>query len=298
MIYAKCVNGNQELIKMNRNKSFDQNPTLYLIATPIGNLKEFSPRALEVINQCDFLASEDTRNTANLLKHFGIEKKIISLREHNENEASEYVCKKILEGQTVGYMSDAGYPGISDPGYLLVKQAIKYHINVSTVSGSSAFINALVASGLNTDHFYFYGFLSPKEKEAKETLLSLSNRHETLIFYESPHRIKKTMDLLIELFPHRDIVLARELTKLNEEYIRAKVEEFKDFDYESIKGEMVIILSGNIEENEISDEQIKNKISYLLNLGVSKKIAITIIKDEYQINKNRVYKLAEEVEGQ
>ena len=159
---------------MKRNKSFDgKRPTLYLIATPIGNLKEMSTRALEVISEMDIIAAEDTRNAFSLLSNFNIKKELFSLREHNEVEASKHLYDKICEGKKVAYMSDAGYPGISDPGYLLVKEMIEKDVNISTISGPSAFINALVASGLETKHFYFHGFLPAKENEAKEEILSL-----------------------------------------------------------------------------------------------------------------------------
>ena len=156
---------------MTRKKAFVNNSeVLYLIATPIGNLKEMSPRALEVINEMDIIAAEDTRNAFSLLANYGIKKELFSLREHNEVEASKHLLEKIKEGKKVAYMSDAGYPCISDPGYLLVQEMIKNDIAVSTISGSSAFINALVASGLDTKHFYFYGFLPAKENEARDDL--------------------------------------------------------------------------------------------------------------------------------
>ena len=156
---------------MKRSKSFDKSsPLLYLVATPIGNLGEMSKRALDVLQEMDVIAAEDTRNTHMLWAQYGINKELFSLREHNENEASMHLISLIKKGKKVAYVSDAGYPGISDPGYLLVKNAIREGIAVSTVSGSSAFINALVASGLPTDHFYFYGFLSKKGSEAKTTL--------------------------------------------------------------------------------------------------------------------------------
>ena len=210
---------------MRRNKSFDgQRPTLYLIATPIGNLKEMSPRALEIISEMDIIAAEDTRNAFSLLANFNLKKELFSLREHNEVEASKHLLEKIQSGKKVAYMSDAGYPGISDPGYLLVKEMIKNDVNISTISGSCAFINALVASGLDTKHFYFYGFLPAKENEAKEEILSLKDRKETLIFYEAPHRINKTLNLLRDGLGNRSVCLARELTKLNEEYIRVELD--------------------------------------------------------------------------
>lgn len=278
---------------MKRNKSFDnKQPLLYLIATPIGNLKELSPRAIEVINQSDIIAAEDTRNSKSLLSNYGIHKEMFSLREHNENEASKHLIELLKAGKKIAYMSDAGYPGISDPGYLLVKNAIENDIAVSTVNGACAFINALVASGLPTDHFYFYGFLSAKESEAKIELEEMKNRKETLIFYEAPHRIEKTIKLIQEVLGNRKAVIARELTKLNEEYIRGELDELINLDYPTLKGEMVVIVEGNKVEKEIDEEKIKNRLEYFHKKGLSNKDAIEVVADEYGINKNIVYKIA------
>ena len=277
---------------MTRNKSFDgKRPTLYLIATPIGNLKEMSPRALETISEMDIIAAEDTRNAFSLLAKNKKKKELFSLREHNEIEASKHLLDKINQGKKVAYMSDAGYPGISDPGYLLVQEMIKNDINVSTISGSSAFINALVASGLETKHFFFYGFLPAKENEAKEEILSLKDKKETLIFYEAPHRISKTLNLLREGLGNRDVCLARELTKINEEYIRGSLDELLELDETSIKGEIVLIISGSKETKSVDDEKIKSRVAYLINLGLSQKDAVNVVSEEYDVNKNYIKKL-------
>ena len=277
---------------MTRSKTFNNNaPVLYLIATPIGNLKEMSPRALEIINEMDIIAAEDTRNSFSLLANYGIRKEMFSLREHNEIEASKHLLEKIKEGKKVAYMSDAGYPCISDPGYLLVKEMIKNGINVSTISGSSAFINALVASGLETKHFYFYGFLPAKESEAREEVALLKDRKETIILYESPHRISKTLNLLKEGLGNRQVCLARELTKINEEYIRGSLEELASIDESTIKGEIVLIVEGNKEEITIDDAKLIARVDYFVKLGLSQKDAINVVSEEFNINKNYVKKL-------
>ena len=277
---------------MTRSKPFNNTkPVLYLIATPIGNLKEMSPRALEVIAEMDIIAAEDTRNSFSLLNNFGLKKEMFSLREHNEKEASKHLLEKIKEGKKVAYMSDAGYPGISDPGYLLVQEMIKNDVAVSTVSGSSAFINALVASGLDTKHFYFYGFLPAKESEAKEEISSLKNRKETIILYEAPHRIMKTLSLLKDGLGDRYVCLARELTKINEEYIRGNLSELLELDESSIKGEIVLIVEGNKEEVIIDDAKIVSRVEYFVKLGLSQKNAINVVAEEFNINKNYVKKL-------
>jgi 16S rRNA (cytidine1402-2'-O)-methyltransferase len=274
---------------MKRNKSFNNSlPTLYLIATPIGNLGEFSPRAIEVINECDFVAAEDTRNTLDLLRKFNIKKPCVSLREHNEIEASQKIISEVKNGKKVAYMSDAGYPGISDPGYLLTKLCIENDVAVSVVSGSSAFINALVSSGLDTSHFYFHGFLSPKENEAREELKSIKNKQETLCFYESPHRIKQTLSLLFEVLGDRKVSLQRELTKLNEEKIYGTLSELKEIDESTLKGEMVIIVDGNKNTGSIEDEEIINEVNYFISKGLSKKDAIEVVSDLFGVRKNHI----------
>ena len=277
---------------MTRSKPFNNSkPVLYLIATPIGNLKEMSPRALEVISEMDIIAAEDTRNSFSLLNNFGIKKEMFSLREHNEIEASKHLLEKIKEGKKVAYMSDAGYPGISDPGYLLVQEMIKNNIAVSTVSGSSAFINALVASGLDTKHFFFYGFLPAKESEAKEEIASLKSRKETIILYEAPHRIMKTLGLLKDGLGDRYVCLARELTKINEEYIRGNLSELLELDETTIKGEIVLIIEGNKEVAAIDDTKIISRVEYFVKLGLSQKDAVNVVAEEFNINKNYVKKL-------
>ena len=280
---------------MKRNKSFSNKNILYLVATPIGNLKEMTPRALEVISECDIVAAEDTRNSSSLLSNYGIKKQMYSLREHNEKEASIYLVNQIKEGKKVCYMSDAGYPGISDPGYILVKECIANDVSVSTLSGASAFLNALVASGIDTSHFYFYGFLSSKEVEAKKELETLKSFNNTIIFYEAPHRIKKTLSLLLEELGNREVTLARELTKLNEEYIRGSLEELSQIDESTLKGEMVIIIEGNKETKEVSEEQIVSSLKLLLSKGLSKKDAIEITSKLLQINKNKIYDIAQNI---
>ena len=282
---------------MKRNKSFDNSsPLLYLIATPIGNLKEISERALETLKEMDIIAAEDTRNTGLLLSQYGIKKELFSLREHNEIEASNHLISLLLKGKKIAYVSDAGYPGISDPGYLLVKTAIEHDIAVSTISGSSAFINALVASGLPTDRFYFYGFLSKKGNEARRALEDMVNRKETLIFYESPHHIEETIKLMFEVLGERFVVIARELTKINEEYIRGNLSELVKIDFSTLKGEMVVLVEGNKNDNsEIGDEMIVERLKFCLSKGISKKAAIEIVTDELKQQKNRVYKLAQDM---
>ena len=274
---------------MKKIKSFDNShPLLYLIATPIGNLGEFSPRALEVINEMDFIACEDTRNTKDLLQKFNINKRLVSLREHNEVEMSNFVINEIKSGKKVAYVSDAGYPAISDPGNILVKLANQNDIAISVVSGSSAFINALVSSNLNTDHFYFYGFLPVKEGEAKKELENIKLLKDTVIFYESPHRIEETLNLLYRELGDRKAVLHRELTKLNEEKIYGALSELVNLDFSLIKGELVIVVEGNTLENGYSDVEIQTRVASFMEKGLSKKDAIELTCEVLGVKKNYV----------
>ena len=276
---------------MERKKSFQNKPILYLVSTPIGNLGEVSKRTIEVLNSVDFVGAEDTRNSLNLLNNLGIKKPMISLHEHNEREASQTVIAKILDGKSVAYMSDAGYPGISDPGVILVQEAIKNDIPVSVISGSSAFLTALVASGLPTNHFYFHGFLSSKDSDAKKELSELVDKKETLIFYESPHRIIRTLTILYEVLGDRKVCLARELTKLNEEYIRGTLKELKDIDESTLKGEMVLIINGNSKEQEIDDKKLVDRYNELIKRGLSNTQARDIVSEEFNAKPNYIKSL-------
>lgn len=274
---------------MKRIKSFDNShKVLYLIATPIGNLGEFSSRAIETIKEMDLIAAEDTRNTLDLLNKFGIKKSCISIREHNEIEASNSLIKEINNGKKVAYMSDAGYPGISDPGYLLTKLCVENDIAVSVISGSSAFINALVSSSIDTAHFYFHGFISPKVNEAKNELMELKDKKETLTFYESPHRIIQTLKVMYEVLGNRYASLQRELTKINEEKIYGSLKELSELDETSLKGEMVIVIEGNKEEISFTDKEIIDKVNNFISKGMNKKDAIDSVSEIYKIRKNKI----------
>ena len=279
---------------MKRTQNFVNNkPTLYLIATPIGNLGEFTPRAIEILKEADYVGCEDTRNSKILFDHFGISTTLISCHEHNENEASEQLISYLLNGKNVCYVSDAGYPGISDPGSRLVKKALDNDINVSVINGSSAFLTALVASGLETDHFYFHGFLASKESQRENELKEMINRKETLIFYESPHRIMKTLVSMQKIFGNRKICLCRELTKKFEEYIRGTLDELVTIDENTLKGEMVIIVEGNKDETSsfVSDEDIMAYVNSLTEVGLSTKDAIKNASSTLNVNTNYIYKL-------
>ena len=268
-------------------------PLLYLVATPIGNLQEVSPRTIEVLSKVDLIACEDTRVTGKLLSLLGIKKDLISLREHNEVSVSHDLIEKIKNGTKVAYVSDAGYPCISDPGSKLVKICLENEINVAPISGPNAALNALVGSGLCEDHFYFHGFLNAKESVRLEELRELVYRKETLIFYEAPHRIKKTLDALYEIFGDRKACIARELTKKHEEFIRLGLKNMTELDPETLKGEMVIVVEGCTGEVKpvISNTDIVNMVKSMVDSGMSTKDAIKKVSEMTKINKNTIYKV-------
>ena len=265
--------------------------SLFLIPSPIGNLKEVSPRVLETISICDYIACEDTRNTNKLLSLLNLKKKTVSCHEHNEIESSINIVKDIIEGKTVGYLSDAGYPCISDPGYNLVKECLKYDIQITPLSGPNAFLNALVASGIDPSKFLFYGFLKSKESERIQELENLKEVRNTLVFYEAPHRIYDTLANLYDVFKDRKICIARELTKIHEEFIRTTLKDILDSKREII-GEIVLVVEGNKQDEEsLSIEQIKDKLTLLIKNKMTPKDAILAVSLLFNINKNIVKKI-------
>ena len=257
---------------MKRNKAFvDKKDLLYLIATPIGNLNDLTLRAKEIISSCDLVACEDTRNTGFLLAKINVSKPLISVHEHNESSQSEEIIKRIKkEHIKVCYVSDAGYPGISDPGEILVKKCLENDINISVVPGPSAFLNALVGSSIDTSHFLFYGFLDARTSRAEKELTEIKTLPFTLIFYESPHRIKKTIALMLKVLGERNACLVREISKINEEYIYGTLKELNDIDETTLKGEMVIVIDKYVNEeniNEISEDELLKTIKEDLKEG-------------------------------
>lgn len=269
---------------------FGKKPLLYLVATPIGNLGEMTPRALEVLKEVDFVACEDTRNSGSLLKKFGIDKAFISCHEHNEEEASNRIISLLKEGKKVAYMSDAGYPTVSDPGERLTKRCIEAGIKVSVINGPSAAICGLVGSGLEANHFYFYGFLPSKPSARRKELEALKTREDTIVFYEAPHRIGDTLtDMANALGKERKAVVARELTKQHEEYIRGTLGELSELDESTLIGEMVIVVEkAKTIAKTLSNDEIaailKEKLEEL-----SSKEAIKEVAKEHGVSKNVVY---------
>ena len=262
--------------------------TLFLVATPIGNLNEVSKRTLDVLNNVEVIACEDTRNTLKLLSHFDIHTKMISYHNFNEEQSSDGIIKLLQEGKDVALVSDAGYPLISDPGYTLVNKVIENDFNIVTISGPNAALNALVASGLDTNHYLFYGFLNSKQSQAKKELQQLKNFPYTMIFYEAPHRIEKTLKLCLDVLGDRKACLARELTKLHEQYYRGTLKDLCDL--KQLKGEMVLIIEGYTPvENKISEAELIQQVKDLIASGYKTKQAINEVSILNDVSKNYLY---------
>jgi 16S rRNA (cytidine1402-2'-O)-methyltransferase len=219
--------------------------TLYIVSTPIGNREDITLRALRILKEVDLIAAEDTRHTSLLLRHFGIQTPLTSYFEGNELKKKEFILSRLRQGNQIALVSDAGTPGISDPGFRLIQTAIENQIPVVPIPGPSAVITALSVSGLPTDAFLFKGFLPHKSKKKRDLLKQLEDVRETLIFYESPHRLSETLNDIFELLGDREIVLTRELTKMYEEIIRGKVNEVQNQIRErNLKGEITLVISG------------------------------------------------------
>lgn len=279
---------------MIRQKSFENDqPTLYVVATPIGNLSEMTPRAIETLESVDVIAAEDTRNTMKLLSHFGIKTRLIAHHQHNEMQSAKGLLDLLEKGNNVALVSDAGYPLISDPGSIVSKIVMDAGFNVVPISGSNAMLDALVASGLNTQHFLFYGFLKTGEKERIRELFELKYYPFTIVFYEAPHRIKKMLSSCLEVFGNREICLARELTKKHEEFIRGTIEEVVEV-VDDLKGEMVIVIEGSKEEKIPSEDSamplVHEQINTYVKDGLTTNEAIKRVAKERGLSKNDIYK--------
>ena len=226
--------------------------TLYLVATPIGNLEDVTRRALRVLGEADVVACEDTRRTRSLLEHFGIRARAVSYHEHNERERAEELARSIEEGRTVALVSDAGTPGVNDPGYRLVRACVERGLSVVPVPGPTAFVAAVTASGLPTDEFYFGGFLPARGHARREKLASVKHLRATLVFYETPHRLAHALADALEVLGEREAAVARELTKLHEEIVRGRLSELaaRFAPAGAARGEMVLVIDRDVVEGE------------------------------------------------
>ena len=273
---------------------------IYLVATPIGNLSDISMRAIETLKNADIIACEDTRNTIRLLNHFEIKGHLTSYHEYNKIDKAYELCEKVKEGKNIAFVSDAGMPAISDPGYELVEIAYKEGLEVTVVPGASAVVSALAISGISSRRFAFEGFLPADKNEKKEILTELSQESRTLILYEAPHRLLKTLKELFEYMGDRNIAIVREITKLHEEVLRGKLADIIA-DYESekiaIRGEYVLVIEGKSllekrEERQKSFEEISIREHYekYISEGMDKKEAMKAVAKDRGIQKRDVYK--------
>ena len=271
------------------------NGKIYLIATPIGNLEDITYRAVKILNEVDIIAAEDTRHSLKLLNHLEISKPMISYHRHNEDTKTEVLLNLLKEGKNIGLITDAGTPGISDPGEEIVKEAIKNNIEVIPIPGACALINALITSGLNTKEFSFYGFLPLDKKLRKEKMDDIKKQNKTIIFYEAPHRLEKTLKELKEIFGNINIVVAKELTKIHETFYRGTIEEVLEKMGE-IKGEFIVMFEVHSktekewEIEELSKKTIEEQYTYYEKQGLSKKDIIKTIAKNNNVPKDVIYK--------
>ncbi|SHK42972.1 16S rRNA (cytidine1402-2'-O)-methyltransferase [Caminicella sporogenes DSM 14501] len=273
---------------------------LYICPTPIGNLEDITIRTLNILKKVDLIAAEDTRHTIKLLNHYDIKKPLVSYHEHNKDKRGQELIEKLKEGQNIALVSDAGMPGISDPGEDLVKLCIENNISLEVLPGASAIITALVISGLSTKKFAFEGFLDRNKKKRRERLKEIKKDDRTLVFYESPHRLLDCLNDMMDILDDRQIVIARELTKKYEEVLRGSISDILNhFKAKQPKGEFVILVEGNYDEKGRSDIwekiSIKEHIILYINKGMKKKEAIKKVAEDRKIPKREVYKYSVDI---
>ena len=268
---------------------------LYLVATPIGNLDDITYRAVKILKEVDLIAAEDTRHSLKLLNHLEISKPLISYHRHNEENKSELLIDKMLNGEDIALITDAGTPAISDPGEEVVRQAIKNGIEIVPIPGACALINALICSGMNTKEFSFFGFLPLNKKLRKEKFEKIKKENKTVIIYEAPHKINQTLKDILEELGDVNITLARELTKIHEQFIRGKVSEILE-EYKELKGELIIIIEENEYKNDteniiniLNSMSIEEHYEYYKNQNMEKKEIIKKIAKDRNVEKNEIY---------
>ena len=266
---------------------------LYIIATPIGNLEDITLRAIRILKEVDLIAAEDTRHTLKLLNHLEISKPLISYHRHNEEIRTEELIKELKTGKNIGLVSDAGTPGICDPGEEIIKKCIEESIKVVPIPGACAMINALITSGISTKEFIFLGFLPLNKKSRKEKLEEIKNANKTIILYEAPHKLKNTLNDLSDILQSREVVLARELTKIHEEYIRGTVKELME-KTDNLKGEMILIIEKNNKDNEeelnsLNNLTLEEHYNFYEKRGLNKKEITKKIAKDRNVSKNEIY---------
>lgn len=278
-------------------KSYDNSPTLYLIPTPIGNMDDITLRTIKTLEQVEVIFSEDTRVTSQLLNHLNIKKKLISNHNFNEEKNVENALEYLKNGYDVGLVSDRGTPIVSDPGYGIAKYIIENGYNVVALPGATALIPALIVSGLNASQFLFYGFLNNKQSKQKKELEKLKTIPYTMIFYESPHRIDKTLELMLDILGNRNISISREISKKFEEIYRGDIKSIQE-EVKDAKGEFVIVVEGcPKDEQEESTDDLIEQVEELIKQGLNKTEAIKQVAKENKINKNLLYNEFHKKEG-
>lgn len=270
-------------------KSYDNKPTLYLIATPIGNMEDITYRAINVLKSVSVIFSEDTRVTNQLLSYYNIKNKLISSHQYNEKDNIDKLLKYLNDGQDVGLVTDRGTPIISDPGYYLAKAAINNNYNVVSIPGATAFVSALITSNIDAQPFTFFGFLNSKSSKRRKELEELKNNKYTLIFYESPHRLIDTLNDMLKILGNRNISISREITKKFEEIYRGTISDVIN-ELDVLKGEFVIVVEGNKDVNDFSNLSILDHVNLYIENGLDSKEAIKKVAHERKLNKNEVYR--------
>lgn len=276
-----------------KNIEHTKKGTLYVVATPIGNLEDMSYRAVRVLKEADLIACEDTRHTAKLLQHYGIDKPTVSYHEHNEAERAEELIAKLEQGLSIAQVSDAGTPGVSDPGYRVIKLAIERGVQVVPVPGPSALLAALAAGGLPTDSFEFHGFLPAKSGQRRSLLESLRGSQNTIVVYEAPHRIAETMKDIVELLgAERPVVLARELTKVHEEFLRGTAKEvFARVQEHEPKGEITLLIGKSESQSQSSKKDLASRLEEIIReQKIDEKAALKIVAKECGLSKSEAYR--------
>lgn len=267
--------------------------TLYIVATPIGNLEDITLRALRILKEVDLIAAEDTRHTKTLLNHYGIRTSLTSYHEHNEKSKAQVLVARLKLGESVALVSDAGTPTLSDPGYRLVQEAIKAGLDVVPVPGASALTAVLGASGLPTDRFVFEGFLSEKKRERRVKLSRLREETRTVVFFEAPHRLKESLQDMLEILGDREVVLGREVTKAYEEFIRGRLSEvIAEIQRQEPRGEITLVVRGSEEKQIPTNDDLMTEIQRLKRKGLRVKEIAELLAEKYSRPKREIYRLA------
>ena len=270
-------------------KSYDDSPSLYLIPTPIGNIEDITIRSLNILKSVDIILCEDTRESSKLLRYYDIKKKLLSCHEFNESNIKENVIKLLQDGNNIGLITDQGSPVISDPGFIVAKEVINSGYNVISLPGATAFVPALSSSGINPSPFLFYGFLNSKNSKQRKELEKIRNYDFTIIFYEAPHRIKNTLNNMLDIFGDRKICVGREISKMFEEYCRDYISNIINL-CDGFKGEIVIICEGNNNVVDFNDLSIVDHVNLYLKDNMSVNEAIKIVAKERNVAKSIIYK--------